>query len=374
MKVIFYSSFLIILFQYVNSYNYDYSDKANPQALWSQYKLMSGKTYRNGREDYFRYMLWMENYYFVKNHNELAAEKGYTVEMNHFCDRTNEELGHKNFGLKLDSQSKHRIKLALLNKKQRLGSNAFSNIFNLFSRTQKKSHKRNRNKIKSDLPESINWVEKGFVTSVKDQGVCGACWSFVTTGALESHVMIKNAKWNENDYSEQNLMDCSLKYGNEGCDGGLMSNAFKYIRDNNGVEADSDYPYRGKITTCRTKQGLKGPKYPITVSSYKSLPINENVLQKYVALKGPIAVGIDGNHKSFIMYKSGVYYDPICSSRNLNHAILVVGYGTNNLGQDYWLIKNSWGKNWGEQGYGKIARNRNNHCGIASLAGYPILG
>ena len=201
---------------------------------------------------------------------------------------------------------------------------------------------------------------------MKYQGSCGACWAFSAVGALEGQLKLKTGKLIS--LSAQNLVDCSNeeKYGNKGCGGGYMTEAFQYIIDNGGIEADASYPYKATDEKCHYNSKNRAA----TCSRYIQLPFgDEDALKEAVATKGPVSVGIDASHSSFFFYKSGVYDDPSCTG-NVNHGVLVVGYGTLD-GKDYWLVKNSWGLNFGDQGYIRMARNNKNHCGIASYCSYP---
>ncbi|GMS80620.1 hypothetical protein PENTCL1PPCAC_2795, partial [Pristionchus entomophagus] len=216
------------------------------------------------------------------------------------------------------------------------------------------------------IPDSLDWRDAGVVTAVKNQGTCGACWAFSTTGAIESQYAMKYA---ENiSLSEQNLMDCSTQ--NYGCQGGNMAIAMQYIAQNGGVDTESGYPYLGYQSNCRYSTASIGGRdtgyVPVTSG-------DENALKIAVATIGPISVAFDASHSSFQSYQSGVYYEPYCSSTVLDHAILVIGYGTDPEMGDYWLIKNSWGTSWGEEGFGRMARNRGNNCGIATEAVYPLV-
>ena len=215
--------------------------------------------------------------------------------------------------------------------------------------------------------ESVNWTAKGAVTPVGSQGMCGSCWAFSATGALEGQHFIKTGKLVS--LSEQNLIDCTKKYGNYGCDGGFMKASFEYVRDNGGIDTESSYPYEAKDDKCRFKKTDIGA----TCTGYVSIPSkNEHALMQAVQSIGPVSVAVDGQHYGFINYKSGIYYDPQCSQTDVNHTPLVVGFGTLD-GQDYWLAKNSWGTKWGMNGYIMMARNRDNNCGIATLASYPTV-
>lgn len=149
-----------------------------------------------------------------------------------------------------------------------------------------------------------------------------------------------------------------------------MDNAFKYIKDNRGIDTERAYPYEAEDDQCRYKPDQSGA----TDSGFVDLPEgDEKKLMKAVATVGPVSVAIDASHESFQFYSQDVYYEPECSSTQLDHGVLVVGYGTDESGNDYWLVKNSWGESWGDKGYIKMARNRDNNCGIASSASYPLV-
>ncbi|KAG8265837.1 hypothetical protein J6590_085392 [Homalodisca vitripennis] len=216
------------------------------------------------------------------------------------------------------------------------------------------------------LPKHLDWRKKGAVTEVKDQGSCGSCWAFSATGSLEGQQYLKSKKLVS--LSEQNLLDCSAAEGNNGCHGGLMDKSFTYVQKNNGIDTEASYPYDGYVGTCRynaTNNGATDTGYVDITSG------SEKALQKAVATVGPISVAIDGSHTSFKHYKSGVYQNPYCSSIYLSHAVLAIGYGSAKKGGAYWLVKNSWGTDWGMKGYVMMARNHDNMCGIATMASYP---
>jgi len=216
-----------------------------------------------------------------------------------------------------------------------------------------------KNRIKmfneSANADTVNWVTKGAVTPVKDQGQCGSCWSFSTTGSLEGAHQI--ATGTLLSFSEQQLVDCAyISYGNYGCNGGLQTNAYKYYEAGNKAELESVYPYTSGTTmkkgTCAYKASSATA---VTVSSYADVTPN-NVSQMKAALNTqPLAIAIEADQRCFQNYTSGVLDNTACGT-TLDHAVLAVGYGNDaTTGLDYWLVKNSWNTTWGDQGYIKIA-------------------
>ena len=219
-----------------------------------------------------------------------------------------------------------------------------------------------------DLPASVDWTAKGAVTPVKNQGQCGSCWAFSATGAVEGAHAIN--KGHLVSLSEQQLVDCSGSYGNQGCNGGLMDSAFKYIIQNGGICSEEAYPYEGRDSKCRSNSCTAVTK----IGGFYDVPAdNADALQAAVA-KQPVAVAIEADSSCFQFYSSGVL-ECACGSA-LNHGVLAVGYGEEG-GKPFWNVKNSWGESWGAGGYIKMLRGdkapRAGMCGIQRSASYPTM-
>ncbi|XP_062888514.1 procathepsin L-like isoform X1 [Mobula hypostoma] len=304
---------------------------------WEKWKLLHEKQYTE-EEEIVRRMVWEKNFRFIEYHN-LEYMKGkhtYDLKMNHFGDLTLEEFNKLMNGFRLPksrNSTEHLLKF--------------------------------RESV--EIPQEIDWREKGYVTPVKNQGSCGSCWAFSAVGALEGQTFKRTKKLVS--LSEQNLVDCSWEQGNAGCRGGWMENAFLYVHKNNGIDSEVGYPYTGREGTCAYEVEFKASR----CSNYYFVSQgNEQALAQAVAQVGPVSVAVDATHQSFMFYHSGIYYEPNCQTYLMSHAMLVVGYGSEH-GLNYWIVKNSYSTQWGNQGYILMSKDRDNNCGIVTHAVFPVI-
>ena len=282
-----------------------------------------------------KFKTFIDNLRYIEHTNNIQSN--FTLGVNQFADLTNDEFRSMNL-MKTKAQSTCKG----------------------FSSTS------------ASLPGALDWRSENAVTGVKDQGQCGSCWSFSATGAMEGAWSI--ATGSLVSLSEQQLVDCSAgrTYGNHGCNGGLMDGAFKYAIDN-GMCSESSYPYTSGTSktggTCETCTSV------VTMSSCVDVTANNQVHLKEAVARGPVSIAIEADTKAFQLYKSGVLTGDACGT-NLDHGVLIVGYGSES-GSEYWLVKNSWGTSWGDNGYIKIGRSDSTNdpgvCGIAMQPSYPVV-
>lgn len=321
---------------------------ANP---WDTYKLTHNRSYNDQQVDEFRRAIFMQNYHEIDRLNGHNPKRTFSLTINKFSDRTRIELSQL-YGLRVPTSDLPRN-----------SDKAEAFLNNILNNT-------------SNVPDELDWrrVKPLRVTGVKDQGSCGSCWAFATTGVLEGQefLMAKNNNGSQLiKLSEQNLLDCDPV--DSGCEGGFMWDTLNFISIQGGIDDGLSYPYEAAARPCR----FKLDNVVITDRGAVLLPIaDEKKLKEVVATFGPVAVGIDASSLDFLNYHRGIYVSEQCKSGVIfiNHAALVVGYGTDTkLALDYWIVKNSWGADWGHHGYIRMARNKNNMCGIATMATIPTI-
>jgi C1A family cysteine protease len=313
---------LVVAFAFVHTTIAALSSK---QALFLDLVNKYNRVYENAETTFSRYNTFLTNYEKIEQHNGRNAT--WTMGWNQFFDLTETEF---------------RETLRLIRAFPRNCSSLPP--------------------LSSDTPTSMDWREKGVIAGVKDQGACGSCWAFSAIGALEAANAIQTGTLQT--FSEQELVDCATQYGNYGCGGGLMDFAYRYIIDK-GICTEDDYNYTQVDGKCRADKCThkKG-----TMSKCVDVPDhNEELIKGIIAKTGPVSIAVQAETWQF--YQKGVY-DALCGD-SLDHGVVIVGYGTEQE-KDYWIVRNSWGRDWGEKGYIRLVRGRN-ECGLTEYVSYPVV-
>ncbi|KAK1399287.1 Cysteine proteinase [Heracleum sosnowskyi] len=309
----------------------------NADHHFSLFKTKYAKSYSDQKEHDYRFSVFKSNLLRAKRNQLLdpSAEHGVTQ----FSDLTPEEFGQRYLGLRTPKVLQEAPNAPIL--------------------------------PTGNLPQDFDWRDHGAVTGVKNQVSCGSCWSFSTTGALEGAHFLATGELVS--LSEQQLVDCDHECDQDGdcdagCNGGLMTSAFQYTIKAGGLEREKDYPYTGKDGKCKFDK----TKVAASVANYSVVSIDEDQIAANLVKNGPLSVGI--NAAWMQTYIKGVSCPYICSKNRLDHGVLLVGYGAAGYApirlkeKPYWIIKNSWGENWGEHGYYKICRGQKyDTCGVDSM-------
>ncbi|KAL9897273.1 cathepsin F isoform 2-T2 [Glossina fuscipes fuscipes] len=304
--------------------------------LFAKFQIKFKRNYHTTMEKQMRFRIFKQNLQLIEelNRNEQGSAKYGITE---FADMTSPEY------------------------KQRTG---------LWQRDPQKAASNPKAEIPNiDLPKEFDWREKGVISPVKNQGNCGSCWAFSVTGNIEGLHAVRTGVLEQ--YSEQELLDCDTS--DSACNGGLPDNAFEAIEKIGGLELESDYPYHARKDQCH----FNSTKIHVKVKGHVDLPKNETAIAQWLIANGPISIGINANAMQF--YRGGVSHPwhILCSSKNLDHGVLIVGYGVSDYPMfkktlPYWIVKNSWGKKWGEQGYYRVYRG-DNTCGVSEMSSSAVL-
>ncbi|XP_039169668.1 ervatamin-B-like [Eucalyptus grandis] len=301
-----------------------------------QWMANYGRTYNDPQEKAMRQAIFTKNLQFIEDFNK-SGNRTFKLGLNQFSDLTNEEFVRSHTGCLAPRRPEPAI-------------------------TTSVSHQ----KLTGDVPDHIDWVEKGVVNAIKYQGHCGSCWAFSVVAAVEGIVGITNGTLPV--LSEQQLVDCVTT--NFGCGGGYLEYAFEYIIQNQGIASEDSYPYEAEQGTC---DATKAEEHAAQIKGFTHVPSGEDELTKAVAQQ-PVSVIIPSSGQEFQYYSGGVFNGE-CGP-TLDHAVVVVGYGTSEEGTDFWKIRNSWGETWGERGYMRIQRGSGSSegiCKVASAASYPTV-
>jgi cathepsin L len=306
--------------------------------LHQQWMIKYGRTYTNSFELEKRKKIFQENLEYIENFNN-AGNKSYKLGLNPYSDLTSEEFIASHTGLKVPSQ---------------LSSSNMESVTVPFD-------------LNDNVPTNFDWRQQGVATNVKNQGnICGCCWAFTTVATIEGIVKIKTG--NSISLSEQQVLDCDEE--SSGCNGGNFYNAFNSIIQSKGIVREEDYPYIQNKQTCKLNGQIAAAAQ---ITSYANVVSNDEQQLLRAVAQQPIATRIKVNNE-FKSYSNGVYSGSCGLS--FNHEVTIIGYGINEEGMKYWLIKNSWGENWGENGYMRLIRESGDsggQCGMAQHAAYPII-
>eukprot|EP01135_Chromosphaera_perkinsii_P008232 Nk52_evm1s1198 gene=Nk52_evmTU1s1198 len=340
------------------------ADGARKEPSFDAWKSTFAKKYSNPKEEQYRKEVYANNVKYIEDFNS-RRNRMFNMSVNQFAD-----LKHNEF-------VKRKLYLEPFDVKTSPQRNVASYL----------------NKETSKPPDYVDWSYRKAVSSIKDEGECRSSWAFAAAGAVEGQETLTNGRLL--DVSTQQLIDCSSigKKGNRGCDGGRPTTAFKYLQGQ-GAMADKDYMYRADYGSCSADVS----KYAVNVTRFYEVPrFNESALKQAVAVVGPLAVMIDASQRSFQFYHEGIYYDPSCKRSSVNHAMLIIGYGIeSNHGAKnfapqeslkspvgtfshksqrapFWLLKGSWGRSWGQNGFLKLINSDYNECGISSFASFPVV-
>jgi hypothetical protein len=307
---------------------------------WTMWKQTQGKSYGVSADESYRKGVFAQNFKFIKEFNASSrAEFGdlpttHVLSLNAFADLTSTEFKAQRHTLKKKT-----------------------------STVAKPAPKRAGKLTSSEPIEVIDWTTSGAVSAVKDQGPCGSCWAFSATGAMETAYFRTHNTMKL--FSEQQLVDCAKSDQMQGCSGGEMDAAFQYFKENNPLE-ESDYPYFAADRTCN-------PPVPATpvpkLTSFTDVPANKPAELTNALKFGSVSIGVGADNLAWQFYSGGIVRRG-CST-DIDHGVLAVGQATEG-GVNYWIVKNSWGTGWGEEGYTRIERLDQDGEGVCGELQQPV--
>jgi len=323
-------------------------ESLNHVDAWENWKAAFGKNYNDMEEDAYRFLQFLDNWKMINEHN--SGDASFTLGMNQFGDLSLEEFQYHVHG--------HMGGCVHPNEPE--PAYKFDSV----------------PKTVGDNPTAVDWTNvngASYVTPVKNQGQCGSCWAFSTTGSLESRYAIANKVTGKDitTLSEQQLVDCSKAEGNQGCNGGLMDDAFKYVEKEGGLCSEAEYKYTAKDGTCKATSC--GTKY-YGIKSYTDVKKDSYSDMETAVVAGPVSIAVDASGTTWQFYRGGVV-DSNCGTR-LDHGVLAVGYGVDKS-QKFWKVKNSWGETWGEEGYIRLCKEcgkngNKGECGLLEQPSFPV--
>jgi len=319
--------------------------------MFADFKATYGRRYEGAAEEH-RFRCFSTNLKLIDEHNARGAE---THGVNQFADLCTHEFNSMYLGYKRANKTHYKHRIPFNGESVEVGSGSVPSSGSVVSSSSPSGSASGSSDPAPDA-KTIDWRSKGAVTPVKNQGQCGSCWSFSATGSMEGQWMLAGNTLI--GLSEEELVQCDHN-GDEGCNGGIMDNAFEWVVSNKGIDSEANYPYTsgdGITGKCKT---AKEKKVVATFTGHTDLPNDETAMGNWVYTNGPLSIAVDAS-SGWQSYTGGIVRN--CFGTQLDHGVLIVGYDDNNS-PPYWIVKNSWAASWGENGYIRLEKGTN-QCGL----------